>query len=48
MRDPKIAYLQVRGFRNNYSTTAQEEDKAEIWAALITINKYQNTDDLII
>lgn len=31
MNDPKEAYKEVIGFCNKYSTTSQEEDKAEIW-----------------
>ena len=35
MRDAKTAYSKVDGFCNNYAATAQEEDKAEIWAHII-------------
>ena len=37
MRDPVIAYQKLKGFRNNYSATAQEEDRAEVTEIYITL-----------
>ncbi|KRX01205.1 hypothetical protein PPERSA_03709 [Pseudocohnilembus persalinus] len=35
MQNSNIAYIQIQGFRNNYSATNSAEDKAEIFALLI-------------
>ena len=47
MRDPNEAYKKFTGFRNNYSATAQEEDKAEIWGGAIMEPTFGHDDEFV-